>query len=101
MNDRGDAAIDIIGLAKCLGFIAENAELSDDEGELLLLKIITKDVFPVNDEEHITRIVELIQNNDLENKKENIRVRIASVESKEDKSRSKENSNINVMNDLN
>ena len=40
-----------------------------------ILKIITKYVFPANDEEYITRIVELIQNNDLENKKENIRVR--------------------------
>ncbi len=30
---------------------------------------ITKYIFPVNDEEYITRIVELIQNNDLENKK--------------------------------
>lgn len=40
-----------------------------------ILKIITKYVSPANDEEYITRIVELIQNNDLENKKENIRVR--------------------------
>lgn len=40
-----------------------------------ILKIITKYVFPVNDEEYITRIVELIQNNDLKNKQENIRVK--------------------------
>ena len=39
-----------------------------------LLQTITKYVFPANEEEYITRIVELIQNNDLENKKENIRV---------------------------
>lgn len=39
-----------------------------------LLKTITKYVFPENEEEYITRIVELIQNNDLENKKENIKV---------------------------
>lgn len=46
-----------------------------------ILKIITKYVFPANDEEYITRIVEIIQNNDLENKKENIRVRISNIES--------------------
>ncbi len=39
-----------------------------------LLQIITKYVFPEKEEEYITRIVELIQNNDLENKKENIKV---------------------------
>lgn len=39
-----------------------------------LLQTITKYVFPENEEEYITRIVELIQNNDLENKKENIKV---------------------------
>lgn len=39
-----------------------------------ILKIITKYVFPEKEEEYITRIVEIIQNNDLENKKENIRV---------------------------
>lgn len=39
-----------------------------------ILKIIAKYVFPENDEEYITRIVEIIQNNDLENKKENIKV---------------------------
>nr|QGT51457.1 hypothetical protein Unknown280_1490 [uncultured Spirochaetaceae bacterium] len=39
-----------------------------------LLHTITKYVFPENEEEYITRIVELIQNNDLENKKENIKV---------------------------
>ncbi len=40
-----------------------------------ILKIITKYVFPINEEEYITRIVELIQNNDLEHKKENIKVK--------------------------
>jgi H+/Cl- antiporter ClcA len=40
-----------------------------------ILKIITKYVFPEKEEEYITRIVEIIQNNDLENKKENIRVK--------------------------
>lgn len=39
-----------------------------------ILTIIAKYVFPENEEEYITRIVEIIQNNDLENKKENIRV---------------------------
>lgn len=39
------------------------------------MNIITKYVFPENEEEYITRIVEIIQNNDLENKKENIKVR--------------------------
>jgi len=39
-----------------------------------ILTIITKYVFPEHEEEYITRIVEAIQRNDLENKKENIRV---------------------------
>lgn len=39
-----------------------------------ILKIITQYVFPKHEEEYITRIVELIQKNDLENKKENIKV---------------------------
>ena len=51
-----------------------------------ILKIITKYVFPVNDEEYITRIVELIQNNDLENKKENIRAKVAIAERKDENS---------------
>ena len=38
-----------------------------------ILKIITKYVFSDKDEEYITKIVEIIQNNDLENKKENIK----------------------------
>ena len=50
-----------------------------------ILKIITKYVFPANDEEYITRIVEIIQNNDLENKKENIRVRISNSANEENK----------------
>lgn len=41
-----------------------------------IIKIITKYVFPEKEEEYITRIVEIIQKNDLENKKENIRVKI-------------------------
>lgn len=36
-----------------------------------LLKIITKYFFPENDEQYITTIVESIQKNDLENKREN------------------------------
>ncbi|MGN0340681.1 MAG: hypothetical protein ACI4D0_09295 [Lachnospira sp.] len=44
------------------------------------MNIITKYVFPENEEEYITRIVEIIQNNDLENKKENIRVRSQSFQ---------------------
>ena len=39
----------------------------------------------MNDEEYITRIVEIIQNNDLENKKENIRVRISRTRESEEK----------------
>lgn len=42
-----------------------------------ILKIITKYVFPAHDEEYITRIVEIIQNNDLKNKRENIKVKTA------------------------
>ena len=38
-----------------------------------ILQTITKYVFPENDEVYVTKIVEIIQNNDLENKKENIR----------------------------
>ena len=39
-----------------------------------ILKIITKYVFPQQEEEYITRIVEDIQKNDLKNKKTNIRI---------------------------
>ncbi len=39
-----------------------------------IMEIITRHVFPANDEEYITRIVELIQTNDLDNKKENIKI---------------------------
>lgn len=49
-----------------------------------VLKIITTYVFPVNEEEYITRIVEAIQKNDLENKKENIRTG-SGISSKESK----------------
>lgn len=38
-----------------------------------LLTIVTKYFFPENDEKYITQIVESIQRNDLENKKENAR----------------------------
>ncbi len=38
-----------------------------------VLKIIAKYIFDEKDEEYITRIVEIIQNNDLANKKENIK----------------------------
>ena len=38
-----------------------------------LLTIITKYFFPENDEQYITTIVESIQKNDLENKRENAR----------------------------
>lgn len=41
-----------------------------------ILEIITKYVFPANDEDYITKIVELIQKNDLENKKENIKAKV-------------------------
>lgn len=37
-----------------------------------ILKIIVKYIFPENDEKYITEIVQLIQNNDLANKKENL-----------------------------
>lgn len=40
-----------------------------------ILKIITRYVFSDKDEEYITKIVEIIQNNDLENKKQNIMVK--------------------------
>lgn len=42
-----------------------------------ILQTITKYVFQEKEEEYITRIVEIIQNNDLENKKENIRAQIS------------------------
>ncbi len=37
-----------------------------------VLLVITKYVFPPEEEQYITKIVEIIQNNDLENKRENI-----------------------------
>ena len=37
-NDTGDAAIDIIGLAKNLGFVVGNAELSDDEDGFIIVE---------------------------------------------------------------
>lgn len=50
-----------------------------------LLKIITKYVFPEKEEEYITRIVELIQNNDLKNKIENINAKVANIKAKRKK----------------
>ena len=44
----------------------------------------------------ITRIVEIIQNNDLENKKENIRVRISNVENEVEQRTSRDNSAFKV-----
>lgn len=49
-----------------------------------VLTIITKYVFPEKEEEYITRIVEIIQNNDLENKKENIAVQMKVVQRGQD-----------------
>ncbi len=42
-----------------------------------ILKTITRYLFPENEEQYITHIVELIQRNDLENKKENIKAQIS------------------------
>lgn len=50
-----------------------------------VLTIITKYVFPENEEEYITRIVEIIQRNDLENKKENIKVKADIQKAKQEK----------------
>lgn len=47
-----------------------------------ILTIMVKYVFPENEEEYITRIVEIIQNNDLENKKENIRAQLQILKDK-------------------
>ena len=65
-NGRANSAADVIQLISvCITFL----------GLIVgLLQTITKYVFPENEEEYITRIVELIQNNDLENKKEDIKV---------------------------
>lgn len=49
-----------------------------------ILTIIAKYVFPEKEEEYITRIVEIIQNNDLENKKENIAAQLKSSREKQD-----------------
>lgn len=37
VNDKGEAAIDIIGVARNLGFIVGNAELSDDEDGFIIV----------------------------------------------------------------
>lgn len=49
-----------------------------------LLTIITKYFFPENDEQYITKIVEAIQKNDLENKKENAKYRLKVSENMEE-----------------
>lgn len=43
-NDTGDAAIDIIGLAKNLGFVVGNAELSDDEDGFIIVEEGSKQI---------------------------------------------------------
>lgn len=48
-----------------------------------ILTVIAKYVFPEHEEEYITRIVEIIQNNDLENKKENIMAQRKRVQEKQ------------------
>lgn len=66
-----------------------------------ILKIITKYVFPANDEEYITRIVEIIQNNDLENKKENIRVAVGDLSTPDvDSVESDSKNNIEIIDKL-
>ena len=60
-----------------------------------MLETITKYVFPEKEDEYITRIVEIIQNNDLENKKENIRVHIEKQQEKE-----KKENNIDIIDEL-
>lgn len=63
-NSGGD--LEVSGLAafitSCVSFVSL---------VIGLLKIITKYFFPENDEQYITTIVESIQKNDLENKREN------------------------------
>ena len=61
-----------------------------------ILTIIAKYVFPENEEEYITRIVEIIQNNDLENKKENIRVQQKHSNGDEEK----KNNGLNIIDEL-
>ncbi len=41
-----------------------------------VLKIIVKYCFPENDEKYITEIVKAVQQNDLENKKENLKYKL-------------------------
>lgn len=48
-----------------------------------ILKIIVRYVFPEDDEKYITSIVEIIQNNDLEHKKENIKAQVEKSRKKE------------------
>lgn len=43
-NDTGDAVIDIIGLAKNLGFVVGNAELSDDEDGFIIVEEGSKQI---------------------------------------------------------
>ena len=56
---------------KCIGNVAKLISVCVTFLTLIvgIMTIITKYVFPENEEEYITRIVEIIQNNDLEHKK--------------------------------
>lgn len=73
-NTSGGTVVELISV--CITFLTLIVSI---------LKIITKYVFPEKEEEYITRIVEIIQNNDLENKKENIRVKASKLEDGKEK----------------
>ena len=60
-----------------------------------MLETITKYVFPEKEDEYITQIVGIIQNNDLENKKENIRVHAEKRQEKQ-----KGENNIEIIEEL-
>ena len=60
---------------------------------LALTTIITKFCFPEDDEKYITSIVESIQKNDLENKKESMRLYSSSKIQRCEKSKEPENEN--------
>lgn len=62
-----------------------------------ILTIITKYVFPEKEEEYITRIVEIIQRNDLDNKRENIKAQTSVV--REDETNTNINQETIVWND--
>lgn len=63
-NSKLDIQDVVAFIAACISFISLI---------IGLLTIITKYFFPENDEQYITTIVESIQKNDLENKRENAR----------------------------